>query len=454
MLFLRQFEKFEKLHGFFIFILTSFITYSLIKIFNLGTLDDILESHWQMLDIPLLVSEPIQSLLYLHAQPPLLNALIFLAHKIGGSAYENFILFNSLFIGTVSAIIFKSLLLNKCSVRIALFLTISYVIFPSTLLNVAYPHYPCLSALGYALLLYSFVVVKKDFRWSLIFFSAACIWLSLSRSSFSLVHTIFFIVLFFVYTRRLIVFKSSLVFVMSLTLIFSVAIPIKNLILYDFFGTSSWSSLNLAQGFGVPNQHHYFINAAEINELYPHVECKNSYHIQDTASFKSSGEPNYNSCLVLEHSNIIKSKKLAGYSVLTHAKNFIVNTMEYFSPSDKYMFLSNRTQITSYANFVNYLQLTLPFTELVKSFSFGSSTERIFEIRLLLMFLIISGTFFAVTKRNAFMTICLIIVIIHYATHTLTDGNESKRFVFDIEFIFFIIAGFLLNEFRKKNNKL
>ena len=95
MLFLPQLEKFEKLYGFFIFILTSFITYSLIKIFNLGTLEDILESHWQMLDIPLLVSEPIQSLLYLHAQPPLLNALIFLAHKIGGSAYENLIMFNS-----------------------------------------------------------------------------------------------------------------------------------------------------------------------------------------------------------------------------------------------------------------------------------------------------------------------------------------------------------------------
>ena len=452
MLFLPQLEKFEKFHGFLIFILTSLIAYSLTKILNLDSLEDVLVSHWQILDIPVLVSEPIQSLLYLHAQPPLLNALIFLAHKIGGPAYENLILFNSLFIGTVSAIIFKSLLIKKCSIRIALFLSVSYAIFPSTLLNVAYPFYPCLTALGYALLLYGFVMVKQDFGWSVIVFSTACILLSLSRSSFSLVHTIFFIVMYFLYVRKLIVFKSSLVFILALTLLLSLAIPIKNFIFYGFFGSSSWSSLNLAKGVGILNQHGYFINAKKIKELYPYLECKNSYHSQDTADSKTSGSANFNSCLVLEYSNIIKSKKLAGYSALTHVNLILRNTLVYFSPSDKYTFLSNRTQIASYANFVNYLQLTLPLTEFLKSFGFSTHQE-VFEIRLLLVGLIIIGTVFAITKRNACMVICLTIIIIHYASHVLTDGYESKRFVFDIEFIFFIIGGLLVNEFRKSVNK-
>ena len=70
------------------------------------------------------------------------------------------------------------------------------------------------------------------------------------------------------------------------------------------------------------------------------------------------------------------------------------------------------------------------------------------------MALIIISTVFAITKRNAYMTICLTIVIIHFASHVLTDGYESKRFVFDIEFIFFIIGGLLVNEFRKSINKL
>jgi hypothetical protein len=210
--------------------------------------------------------------------------------------------------------------------------------------------------------------------------------------------------------------------------------------------------LNLAKGLGIPNETRYFINAEEISELYPNLQCQNSYHIQDTIAFKSSGSPNYNSCLVLEYSKLIKSKKLAGYSARSHAIGFIRNSVEYFSPSDKFRFLSNRAQITSYANVVNLLQLTVPITDIVNSFGF--STERLVEIRLLPIVIIILATFMAVSHRNSFLSVCIIMILLHFASHTLSDGSESKRFVFDIEFIFFILLGYLISVFRSKPIKV
>ena len=47
------------------------------------------------------------------------------------------------------------------------------------------------------------------------------------------------------------------------------------------------------------------------------------------------------------------------------------------------------------------------------------------------------------------MLICLILVMIHFFTHALTDGSEGKRFVFDVEFIFFIMIGIIIKSTQK-----
>ncbi|MFM8313511.1 MAG: hypothetical protein ACKOA8_04435 [Deltaproteobacteria bacterium] len=228
-------------------------------------------------------------------------------------------------------------------------------------------------------------------------------------------------------------------------------IPIKNYALYGFFGASSWAPLNLLGGLGITYQpprevpgavNHFFNSPQVIKSIYPSMFCSRAHHSQDSTLFKSSGQPNYNSCIFLEFANLIKKEGIHGYNPVIHAEKIIFNTFEYFSPSDKYPVLRNREKISNYAGFFSKLQLTI------------SLEKRNQEIRLLMVILLFVGIAGAVLKRNRFLLVSATIVLTHYLTHTLTDGFEGKRFVFDIEFIFFIflavaISWVLETDFKK-----
>ena len=94
-------QKLSKFNLFTYFFLISFVCWSLNISFNLNSLEGILKSHWQILDLPTLYSEPFESILFLHSQPPLLNIVIFLMDFIKGHIYDNFVILNSILIGSL-----------------------------------------------------------------------------------------------------------------------------------------------------------------------------------------------------------------------------------------------------------------------------------------------------------------------------------------------------------------
>lgn len=422
-----------------IFLFFNVFSYLSIKFFELDVLEsEVFESYFQVLDLPILFSDPLKSIIYQHSQPPLFNILIFLLHIIGGSLYENFIILNVLSISTISIIILKILYEMTNKFKFAFIISFCFLIFPSTILYATYSFYPCITALGYATLIYSFYISEKQKFKSIIIFSFSLVFLTLIRSSFSFLHLFFYVFIYLIYTWSN---KKTLKTYWSLFLIIilCLAVPIKNYFLYDFFGSSSWGPINVAFGVGIQRDGGYWLSPEELKIKYPGIKCKKSYHAQDKNLTKINGFPNFNSCLYIEYAKIISNEKMSGYKFLTHAKYFVSNSIRYFSPSDKYRVLSqSREKIRSYSDFVNYMQMTIP---LIKDY----------EISLLKIILLVMSSIISVLKKDKFLAISFVVISSHWITHAATDGYESARFVYDIEFIFFLILGSLINYLLSRN---
>ena len=422
-----------------IFLFFNTFSYFSVKFFELDILEsEVFDSYFQVLDLTILFSDPLKSIIHQHTQPPLFNILIFLLHIIGGSLYENFIIMNVLSVSTISIIIFKILYEISNKFKFAFIISFCFLIFPSTILYTTYSFYPCITALGYTILIYSFHISEKQKLNSLILFSFSLIFLTLIRSSFSFLHLFFYVFIYLIYTwgnKKTLKTYFGLFFIIILCLF----VPIKNYLLYDFFGSSSWGPINVAYGVGIQRDGGYWLTPEELKIKYPDIKCKKSYHAQDKNLTKMNGFPNFNSCLYIEYAKIISDEKMSGYKFLTHAKYFVSNSIRYFSPSDKYRVLSlSREKIRSYSDFVNYIQITIP---LIKDY----------EISFLKIILLIMSLIISVLERNKFLGICFITISSHWITHAVTDGYESARFVYDIEFTFFLILGFVINYLFSRN---
>ena len=177
--------------------------YLLIRFLELNTLEKMIEIHWQFLDIPLLLSDPLKSLLYQHSQPLMLNALIVAFSFFSKNIYEVFIVFNLVCTSIVSIIIFTLVKHISKENRFSFIVCTIFFLSPSTQLYSVYPFYPCVTALGYSLLLYSFYLAATRRSYSLVFFCLSTSLLTLTRGSFSFLHVAFFSVVFvFLYWKN------------------------------------------------------------------------------------------------------------------------------------------------------------------------------------------------------------------------------------------------------------
>ena len=52
--------------------------------------------------------------------------------------------------------------------------------------------------------------------------------------------------------------------------------------------------------------------------------------------------------------------------------------------------------------------------------------------------------------KEQFPAIMLTVLALHFFAHTLTDGGESRRHVFDIEFTFYLIFAMLIASWLQK----
>jgi len=409
----------------------------LVHILNLDTLESVLDNHWQILDLAVLKSDPINSIFYLHYQPPLLNSLIFILLNIPGSIYENMILLNCIFITIIALILFRITSHYLKSERLGFTLTLIYVVSPPILLSAAYPFYVLATSMGYACLVYSFFIIYSNRRISLFLFLFSIIYLYYLRTSFSLPAIVILSTVYLYYSKSYFSKLRSFLFVFAYFLI--LLLPIKNFMVYDFFGTTSGYPANLMLAFGVkaplgPNP-----SAVDIIKEYPDMECKYSNVPADTNPAKANGHPNMNSCFNIEYGRMQMPLVYSSYDFLKHGRNVMRNIAAYFDTPDEYYFLSNRDEILKYTFIFNIFLLTLFF--------------KYHQIRLVFIFLFFYLIKKVYEKKDFFQSVLLLIFLLHFFSHILTDGSESRRHVVEVEFIFYIIASFVLYKIKLRLEK-
>ncbi len=407
----------------FFFILPLF----LVKILKLDSLGNLIEIHWHILDIEVLKQYPLNSLLHLHAQPPLLNFIVWILTNFEGNLYNNFIIINLLCNGITSMVIYSVSKFYFQSSIYAFLLAVLYTISPGVILNTAYPFYPCLTAAGISLLVYSFFISDTRKTLSVTLLLTSLTYLSFLRSYFTVVHVILIMGIYYFYIQKKPNIKTFSIYLL-IEIILVITVPVKNYMLYDFFGTSSWAPINLAKGFGIEMNPHNFPTPEEIQRLPldPNNYGKH-YGIQDTQLKKHNGYPNYNSYLTLGYASSQKNIIFSKYNIYKHIRRIAGHIHCYFKAPDKYFVLTNRENITLYANVFDSLIF------LTKDVRFG------------IFFILLISFFISLDDRYRFIRVLISIFLIHFLTHILTDGDEGERFVIDIEFIFFILFSILFH---------
>ena len=209
--------------------------------------------------------------------------------------------------------------------------------------------------------------------------------------------------------------------------------------MYGFFGSSSWTPVNLIMTLGIKTSLGAFPTPVEIKKAYPDLRCKKSYGLLDTEDQKANGEPNYNSCYYIAYINEQMPNIGKDFNFKVYLLNIKRNMGAYFDTPDGYFFLSNRDKILPYTLAYNISFLTLFF--------------KFHQTRVACILLIFYLVYRVKIDKNQFQGILLMVLALHFFAHVLTDGGESRRHVFDIEFTFYIIFSILIASILEKRSK-
>ncbi len=220
-----------------------------------------------------------ESLLYLHAQPPAMNALLGIvlhASRILGVSAESIFLVLHFFLGLVIVSTFKrmveSLVPSPTAQRIA---TLFLVLHP-----VLYIHIFIFSYTVYEIFLLLLLVWFADCFWkdvsvkNLIFTCGVLSALTLTRSVFHPIWSMSILLCVFLgvpRTLRSAVMKRKHLAVAAITVPILLLWPLKNLMIFDFFGYSSWRGYNLSRS--LPIQRHELTEMFSLKTKFDRTEA-------------------------------------------------------------------------------------------------------------------------------------------------------------------------------------
>jgi hypothetical protein len=72
-----------------------------------------------------------------------------------------------------------------------------------------------------------------------------------------------------------------------------------------------------------------------------------------------------------------------------------------------------------------------------------------YTVRVGIVLLMLALFWLLYRDRDKRMIALYAICVVHLLSHVLTDGDESDRFVFDIEFCFYIFAAYTLSRLQR-----
>lgn len=287
-------------------------------------------NHWQYLSLHLLKADYLQSIALLHSQPPLWNALLGALLNAAGGSDQGFLLAYSLFSWSISLstaiLIFFTLSRLKTTRVLALIASAVYIAASSAYYYEAYIFYSLWTAFlviaFFSSLAFAFSSRGKVTR--LLLCALSCLCLIALSLTWTLFHPIFVISTSWLilwrafadeepnqigqkrFRRRFVLVVTGLMLSLA-----TVIVPLKNKLLFNYFGSGSWMGLNLAQvAPGAPEKCGFDpLNIQEIDSskhFIKFTESSNHPAIRELA--KESGGLNYNHTGYIVRSNLCKSE--------------------------------------------------------------------------------------------------------------------------------------------------
>ena len=416
------------------------VSFGAVCLAGADTLEGALRESWQYLDLDVLDRDPLNALLQLHSQPPLMNLLAWLAGWVPGGRYQALVFLNCAFIAFAAMVIHEVSRAWGAARGLALLLAGAYLVSPAALLYAAYPLYPAPTTAAYALLVLGAHTARRSPRRGLVMSVAGCLFLGLLRSSFTPVHVVL-VLTSHIFLTRTRMNPARVTSVLAVCIALLAPLHVKNGVLYGFVGTSSWAPLNLAKGLQVPLRLGHFPTPELIAQELPELRCQSRLGAADSALRKEDGDVNFNHCLYPAYSATVLPEILVGFDAERYLRAVAGNFAAYFSLPDRYPLLTNREAVATYAD--AYDVIFLPLVTL------GDGNA----IRLTIVALLAFAFVMALTRPAVVPRFALLLVAIHFMTHVLTDGEESGRFVFDLEFVFFLLVAFVLAAVREGSGR-
>jgi len=201
---------------------------------------------WQIMDYESLRFNLLESLYYLHSQPPLFNFLIGIFVKLFPTHYNYVIA--TIYMGltiALSIMLFEIFIFFKLPKNLSFLLAAIYLILPETILYEHWLHYTWLDTVllvTSVYLLIRYIESNKSIYLLLFFIDIAS--LMLIRSLFHIIYLIGLVAILIFFKKF--DYKKILLFA-SIPFILVMAVYLKNYYLFGFFGSSSWLGMSLSK---------------------------------------------------------------------------------------------------------------------------------------------------------------------------------------------------------------
>ena len=296
-----------------IFIFSRIIYYNYFNIsFDSWTID----VYWQFFPKDLLKNDLINSIIYNHYQPPLLNFIVGLSMKITDS-YVIILQYLYLIIGFFSFFLIYLILKKfKFSEKFSLIITIILMIFPTTILYENHLYKEYLTFFFLILLFYKTFNEKKEYDYKdILLISVSLSLLCLTRETFH----IFWGFIFIYFIQKNLSFSKKIYLILIFTLIVS-PFYLKNLILFNKF------AINSATTYEHLSQKIDYIK--EMKDPARHEKIRNFFFgsYENYIEFKKKGSLLYDTELYIGAPTY---KRILNYEV--KSKNKLLNSNSHFS---------------------------------------------------------------------------------------------------------------------------
>ncbi|MBI4843168.1 MAG: hypothetical protein HY809_02435 [Nitrospirae bacterium] len=351
-----------------VFILVISFALSRLAFWLMGVRYDTSMFDWcmQCLDTSVLHDRLLPALLNLHSQPPGFNLFLGLVLKAFPDSFSRFFHIFYMLLGfTIYCSLYYFLRLSQFSRLPAILIAFIFIISPSSILyeNWLFYTYPVAALLALAAVaLYRFQNTTQTVYAAV--FLLLCAFVCLTRSAF---HLVFLLacVPFVLMPRGIRWRKVVLCVIVAICLVAS--LYLKNLVMFGFFGSSSWSGMSMfkiASTLVERGQIETQVQSGDISAIasIPPFESLSAYAdylaspSQDSlfkpelsAILKTNGRPNYNheAYIAISREYQKAAERLISNDPLLYLRTVCGSWRIYFKPSWDYSFLRINTEVLS-----------------------------------------------------------------------------------------------------------